>query len=83
MRIQGIEIVLVKPECPVDMEDVKVVQAIADFACNSLTEQRTRIQERKIDLIKSVRIITGLGLKEAKDAVDLYQRILDSPTFLS
>jgi len=82
MRIQGIEIALVKPECPVDMEDLKVVQAICDYASTALVDQRERISGHKIELIKSVRTITGLGLKEAKDAVDLYQKILDSPTFL-
>ena len=82
MRIQGIEVALITTECHVDISDLEVVQAICDYASSALVDQRERISGHKIELIKSVRTITGLGLKEAKDVVDLYQKILDSPTFL-
>jgi len=44
--------------------------AAAEVEKDSFTVMLTAIGEKKIQVIKAVREITGLGLKEAKDLVD-------------
>ncbi len=53
------------------------VAAVAGMAAEAPTEEKTEFEvvlaaagEKKIEVIKEVRAITGLGLKEAKDLVE-------------
>ena len=53
------------------------VAAVAGMAAEAQAEEQTEFQvilaaagDKKIEVIKEVRAITGLGLKEAKDLVD-------------
>jgi ribosomal protein L7/L12 len=61
-------------ECMHRLDDLEVATAPAPV--EYITVKLTAIGDKKIEVIKQVRALTGLGLKEAKDLVEAAPTIL-------